>query len=746
MADRGLVEVGSLTWRPYGRAEPVLDEVSFTIPAGRRVLLAGVSGSGKSTLLRALAGVLETTGAGQRSGTVHLDGVDPAQRPGAVGLVLQEPGSGVVAASLDRDVAFGPENLCLPGDRIAELVPAELAAVDLTMDAGSSPLDLSGGELQRLSLAGSLATRPGLLLLDEPTAMLDERTAESVRGWVERVVVERGLTVVVAEHRLAGWLDFADDLLVLDRRGRVAGYGPVTRVLAELGPQLLQEGIWLPGAADPEPLDLTEVLSAGGRIRPASGEPVMAAIGVEVVRRTRVLHGTERVSRALTGADLTARAGTTTALVGPSGSGKSTLLGVLAGLVPPTAGTVRAAPECAPEPGRLEPAGWSSTELAAALAWLPQDATRGFTARTVLDEVLATGMALHRLDPAMRDRAVRLLAALGLGERLATDPRRLSGGEQRRLALAAAVLHDPALLLADEPTVGQDRHTWAAVMGVIEATRRRGAGVVVSTHDAALVGAADEVHRLAPSPEPPPPASRRVLVERTGPFAALVALLALLPLPALVHTVPQALAVLAVEAAWAVVALTAVGPGRRPVGRARRVGARLVAPAVGALGVAWSAWLLGGHDLTAATVAGLRVAGLVAPGAVVLPYLDPDTLGDQLHQWLRLPARPVVVAVAVLGRFQSLTVLWQELTAVRRVRGLSGGRGSAARLREAGVRTIALLATALSGASAMAVAMDARGFAGATRRTALRRARWRPADTVALAAAGSVIVVAALLR
>ncbi|HRC00624.1 MAG TPA: ATP-binding cassette domain-containing protein, partial [Dermatophilaceae bacterium] len=319
----GAVVVDGLTWRPYGRAAVVLDGVSFALPPGRRVLLAGASGSGKSTLLRALAGVLESAGAGEASGSVRVDGADPAAAPGSVGLVLQEPGSAVVASSLERDTAFGLENLQTPPEVMRPAVRAALEAVGLTMPTDSSTLALSGGEQQRLALAGALVMHPDVLLLDEPTAMLDDETAQVVRSVVDAVVRERGLTLVVAEHRLGPWVDLVDDLLVLGAGGAVLAFGPVQEVLASHGPSLLAEGVWVPGAPDPVPAHLDVVAGIPAVGMPPAGAATMTAEQVTVVHRTRTLHGTPRTTTAVDAASLEVRAGRTTALVGPSGSGKS---------------------------------------------------------------------------------------------------------------------------------------------------------------------------------------------------------------------------------------------------------------------------------------------------------------------------------------------------------------------------------------------------------------------------------------
>jgi energy-coupling factor transporter ATP-binding protein EcfA2 len=237
----GHLEVRGLAWRPFGRREPVLPGTDLDIPAGQRVLLVGPSGSGKSTLLRALAGVLEVADSGERSGTVLLDGEEPGARAGAVGLVLQEPGSGVVSATIGRDVAFGLENVGVPRADMPARVTAALAAVHLDMPQDTPTHALSGGEQQRLALAGALALEPTLLLLDEPTAMLDTGNAASVRASVTETVAARRLTTVVVEHRLGPWLDFADRLVVLDATGRVVADGAPVAVLSQHGDSLVSQ-------------------------------------------------------------------------------------------------------------------------------------------------------------------------------------------------------------------------------------------------------------------------------------------------------------------------------------------------------------------------------------------------------------------------------------------------------------------------------------------------------------------------
>lgn len=455
---RGEVRFTGFTWRPIGRRRPVITGLDLTIEPGERVLLVGPSGAGKSTLLYGLAGALGTTIAGDLTGFAEVDG--------RLGLLLQNPADAIVAERMGRDVAFGPENAAMPRDEIWRRVDESLEAVGLTYGRDHFTAALSGGEQQRLALAGVLAMRPDVLLLDEPTSMLDAVTAGEVRDAILRAA--EGRTLLVVEHRLEPWLPHVDRVVVLGASGAVVTDGSVESFLAGPAP----DGVWVPGMPVPAPLDLPSEL-----VRPDVDPIAVMATDVVVELVLRTLRGTQR-TLALDGLTAEVTAGVVTGFTGPSGVGKSTALAVVGGLVAPRSGTVT------PDVRR-----WDSRRLASAVGWVPQNPEHGFLTTAVAAEVAHTGARLSR--PVDADL---VLEVFGLGHLAGANPYRLSGGEQRRLALAAALAHRPGLVLLDEPTVGQDPRTWAAVAGWISAARNAGAAVAVSTHDAAL--SLDVEHRL----------------------------------------------------------------------------------------------------------------------------------------------------------------------------------------------------------------------------------------------------------
>jgi energy-coupling factor transport system ATP-binding protein len=434
----------------------VLSGFDLTIDAGERLGLVGPSGCGKSTILHALAGVLGDAIGGELRGRVEVGG--------SVATVLQNPAHAVVAERVGRNVAFGPENRGFDREAIWRIVHESLASVGLTGLDFRRCSQLSGGQQQRLAVSGALAAGADLYVFDEPTGMLDESTAGQVVEAMVSAVGEH--TMVVVEHRIEPWLPHLDRIVALDAGGKVSFDGNVEqfRRLDRL------DGVWLRAMPVPQPVE-----PAWAEATP--GERVSAR-DVQV-RLTEHTAGPSRQSVALSGFSMDASPQRVTKLTGPSGSGKSTALLALGGLVSRDTG------EVLPDLRRVR-----SRRLAARLGWVPQNPESSFVAGTVAEELARTSRVLRRsID------TDEILASIGLAGRGKDHPYRLSGGEQRRLSLAAALAHQPGIALLDEPTVGQDPAMWAVVAGWISAHAQAGGTVVVSTHDRYL--ASDGEVRMA---------------------------------------------------------------------------------------------------------------------------------------------------------------------------------------------------------------------------------------------------------
>ena len=469
--------------------------LDLDVAAGERVMLLGPSGAGKSTVLQGLAGLLDPD-SGDEEGTLTLDGVEVRRARAAgvaagrarTGLLLQDPLSQTVLARCGDDVAFGLENHGVPREQIWPRVDEALSMVGFPHPRAHSTARLSGGERQRLALAGVLALRPGLLLLDEPTAMLDPDGADGLRRTVGVLLARTGAGCVLVEHRVGPWLPYVDRVVVLSPGGGVLADGDPDDVLGVHGAELAAQGVWVPGHGPAVPV----------RRAARRGERLLEALELAVRRPGSALP-------AATGVDLAVDAGTCTAVLGPNGSGKSTLALALAGLAVPHAGRLLARQALADGAGPA-PHRWRPRELARRIGTVFQEPAHQFVAATVADE-LAVGPRVTGADPQAAARLVEeLLVRLRLDHLARANPFTLSGGEQRRLSVATVLATRPRLLVLDEPTFGQDSRTWAELVALLDELRGEGVATVTVTHDADLVGAlADDVLRLPPGRTPAAP-------------------------------------------------------------------------------------------------------------------------------------------------------------------------------------------------------------------------------------------------
>ncbi|MDQ4215770.1 ABC transporter ATP-binding protein [Microbacterium capsulatum] len=485
-------------WRYATRKRWAIRGASLTIEPGERVLLLGASGSGKSTLLQGLGGVLGGADEGEAEGSLLVDGVAADRTRGRVGMVLQDPDTQTILARVGDDVAFGCENLGVPRAEIWPRVDTALAAAGLDLPWDRPTAALSGGQKQRLALAGVLAMRPGAILLDEPTANLDPAGVAEVRTAVGAALDATGATLIVIEHRIEAWLGLVDRVVVLGATEEgtvVIADGDPRAVLENRAAELSAMGVWVPGvdvaararaltasAEERAPAGRTVVESpAGGSVRP--GEALLVAEGL-VVARAKGIPVAGPV-------DLSLHAGEVLGITGPNGAGKSTLGLTLAGLLPGHAGRVRATAALHAEATGTDPFAWSSRALLTRIGTVLQSPEHQLLAKTVRDELCVGPRALRLPEDEIEARVDDLLRRLRLDALAAANPYTLSGGEKRRLTVAAALATRPRVLVLDEPTFGQDARTWTELVAIIAEVRDAGTAVIAISHDEDVLRALD---------------------------------------------------------------------------------------------------------------------------------------------------------------------------------------------------------------------------------------------------------------
>ena len=431
-----------------------LTGVDLVVQPGERVLVTGASGAGKSTLLAAMAGLLAHEGA-EWTGELSVDGRAPEAARDRLGLLAQDPDSQLVMTRAGDDVAFGLENAGVPPDQIWSRVDRALTAVGFRYGRDRPTQALSGGEKQRLVLAGALARRPGLLLLDEPTAQLDPAGAALVRAAVARVVADRAATLLVVDHDAGPWLPLVDRVVEVVAGGLVE-HGPDWR------PARRAAGLVLPQAPD--------------------GPVLLSAMGAGYTYRGDA-------EPALPPTDAALRAGRALAVTGANGAGKSTLALLLAGLRAPTAGRIEADADlvAGARRGHREPHRWRAGELVGRIGTVFQHPEQQFLTGRLRDELALGPLRSGKHATAARTTADELLERLGLTAFAEANPYTLSGGQQRRLSVATALATAPRVLVLDEPTFGQDAATWRELVMLLAEQRAAGCAVAVVTHDAELV-------------------------------------------------------------------------------------------------------------------------------------------------------------------------------------------------------------------------------------------------------------------
>ncbi|MEA3338564.1 MAG: ATP-binding cassette domain-containing protein [Chloroflexota bacterium] len=434
-----MIEVRGLDVR-YPEAH-ALKGVDLTVAPGSFLLVAGPSGGGKSTLTRALMGLIPQTIPAKVEGNISVAGMDPqrhsvAQLATRVGLVFQNPATQLFNGTVEEEIAFGPRNLGLSPSKIAARVDYGLRAMDCAYLRQRAVRRLSSGEQQRVAIAAVLAMRPTLLILDEPTANLDAAGVYSIVAALVRLRREFGVTLLVIEHRLAPFLTRADRLIWL-ADGRVVADGSPAETLARVRPPTPAR------LAPPTPGD----------------EPLASLRGITAGYDGR---------HVLRDCSLALRRGDFAALVGPNGAGKTTLARVLAGVLRPRRGKVV----------------WRANGRAPRVGLLQQNPLHQLVCDTVEEDVRFGPRNLGTERPAETEAILSQTDLLSLRHR---PTRALSVGQQQRAALAATLSLRPALIILDEPTIGQDWEHLTQMMDYLADLNQAGQTVLLITHDERLV-------------------------------------------------------------------------------------------------------------------------------------------------------------------------------------------------------------------------------------------------------------------
>lgn len=487
------VRLAHVTLR-YGNSV-ALDDVTLEVCRGERVCVLGANGSGKSTLASVICGLLapdegdvELAGHAVCTGGVpDLAAYRDARRQ--LGLVFQNPDDQIVTSVVADDVAFGPENLGVPRAQISARVARELRRVAMEKYAHADPSRLSGGQRQRVCIAGALAMEPAVLVLDEPSSLLDVRGRAAIMRVMGRLAAA-GATLVHVTHFMDEAL--AADRVVVMQHGHVALEGTPDEVFAAKNAQVIEAlGLEMPFEARLA-VALRQAGAAGGAIAapgaPSDEKPAACAPAAEplaiLARDLGFSYGPD--AQALDGVSLEVPARATTAIVGQTGSGKSTLLRLLCGLEAADAGSLTVCGiNAATKRGRRQ--------VRRAVGYVMQHPERQLFAQTVAEDV-AFGPRNQGLSAAEVERRVaHALDLVGLADRRDASPFELSGGQQRLASIAGVLAMEPELLVLDEPTAGLDPRGRARLRALMADLAAHGVTLLQVTHSMEDAARADHV-------------------------------------------------------------------------------------------------------------------------------------------------------------------------------------------------------------------------------------------------------------
>ncbi|MGO1544908.1 MAG: ABC transporter ATP-binding protein [Gulosibacter sp.] len=503
MSGETLIRVDALGITHRDAVRPTPNNVSFEVRRGEALLILGPSGCGKSTLSLALNGLIPKDMWADVSGRVELSGHDLeslelAETSQYAAMVFQDPDAQIVAATIYDEVAFGPENLCVPAAEMDRRVERALRHVGLWERRDDAPELLSGGGRQRLAIAAALAQGAPLIVLDEPTANLDPRGAREVYEVLAELLATGEIGVVLIEHNLDEALRIATKVLVLDATGHPVLTGTPQAAFIEHREKLTELGVWLPvattvgahlqraGWAIPElPLTIAQLrgqLAAAPQpevpVEPmpeAVQEPVPRRDAILTARNLNIHRGHREILRRIS---LDIPAGAFIAVVGPNGAGKTTLLQTLAGVERPPKATVSI-------DGR-DVSKLRVRDLRDRIGYVFQNPEHQFLANTVRDELSLELRAQRFSEDAIASRTADALSRFGLEEVAELHPFLLSGGQKRRLSVATALVSGAPVLVLDEPTFGQDQARAAELIEMLSSLNAAGTTVLMATHDLQL--------------------------------------------------------------------------------------------------------------------------------------------------------------------------------------------------------------------------------------------------------------------
>ena len=479
------------------QSSPTLVDINLDIYPGQKVLILGASGSGKSTLCNCINGLIPFSFEGEISGTLTVCGRETKKASifelsQSVGTVLQDSDAQFVGLSVGEDIAFAMENICMPRSEMVPLVEKNASIVGMKDFIDHIPFELSGGQKQKVAIAGVFANDVKVLIFDEPLAALDPQMGMTAVSLIDDLAKDKDRTILIIEHRLEDVLYRPVDRIILMGGGRI---------VADMTPDELLKSTLLKEHGIREPLYITAMKYAGcsleGNKNLCSLEdlaftpenetklktfftsqytPLKESEAEPVIEFDHISFSYDHQKNVLTDINFQIRRGERIAIIGKNGAGKSTAAKLLCGLIRPSQGQIRL------KGGDIRDL--SIKEIGEIVSYVMQNPNQMLVKDIIKDEV---GLALKirgRSEEAITAMTEKVLKACNLYKMRNWPVDSISYGQKKRVTVASMMALEPEVLVLDEPTAGQDFRSYTDIMDFVNTLNREfGITILFITHD-----------------------------------------------------------------------------------------------------------------------------------------------------------------------------------------------------------------------------------------------------------------------
>ena len=491
------IKVEHLKYRYPNTKKLALDDLNFEIEKGSFIGIAGKNGAGKSTLCQAFSGLVPQFFKGAYGGTIMIGGQEAAKEPVSklcrtVGLVFQNPFNQLSGAkeTVFEEIAFGLQNFGVSKEEMIQRVNEVMELLDISAYRDRNPFDLSGGQMQRVALAGILAMKPEVIILDEPTSQLDPAGSEEVFAAVDKLA-KSGITIIMVEQKLEKLAEYCDKILLLHEGKQIAydtpdrifsredlhtyGVNPpaYTRVCQFLN--IRKENGCYPASLK-DTLEQKEAFPSEEVFEKQNAETAEQKDGAleEVFRIEDLGFQYLENTPVLRNVNLTLD-GRSTAIIGQNGAGKTTLVKLLKGLLKPVSGSIYY--------GGEDISGKTVAMLAGEVGYVFQNPDDQIFKYHVMDEVMFGPLNIGMSREKAEANALAALKTVGLTHLAKENPYDLELSERKLVAIASVLAMDTKVLILDEPTIAQDWAGRTIIRNIIRSLRKEGKTVLAILHD-----------------------------------------------------------------------------------------------------------------------------------------------------------------------------------------------------------------------------------------------------------------------